>query len=386
MGDDASGNEVWWWENPYPDYSSDWTRRLIKNSGGDKHHDQMFGDFDDDGKTELVFWNQEDKKLILAEIPSDPRNSGTWNLRTIYSWTSPSHEGLAQADIDNDGVIDIVGGGRWFKLESGGDFTANVIASGMETTRAAAGQLVKGGRPEVVFVPGETSGPLIWYEWDGSSWKGTQLAANVDHGHSLQIEDIDKDGNLDIFAAEMRVNSNNPDAKMWVFFGDGNGNFTTTEIASGYGNHESRVADLDGDGDIDVLGKPYNWDTPRVDIWLSNLNGASCEPSLDEWQRHVIDGGRPERAIFVLPGDLNGDGLADVVSGAWWYQNPGSPSGSWQRRTIGSPLNNVAAVYDFDNDGDLDIVGTEGVGSAGNDHCVSARNNGSGNFSVLSNI
>jgi hypothetical protein len=55
----------------------------------------------------------------------------------------------------------------------------------------------------------------------------------------------------------------------WLFLGDGNGNFTKTEIATGFGNHESKVADLDGDGDLDILGKPYNWDTPRLDIWLN---------------------------------------------------------------------------------------------------------------------
>jgi hypothetical protein len=28
------------------------------------------------------------------------------------------------------------------------------------------------------------------------------------------------------------------------------------------------VADLDGDRRLDILDKPYNWETPRIDIWL----------------------------------------------------------------------------------------------------------------------
>jgi len=32
--------------------------------------------------------------------------------------------------------------------------------------------------------------------------------------------------------------------------------------------HEARVADLNGDGWLDILDKPYNWETPRVDVWL----------------------------------------------------------------------------------------------------------------------
>ena len=29
------------------------------------------------------------------------------------------------------------------------------------------------------------------------------------------------------------------------------------------------VGDFDGDGDLDVLGKPYNWDAPRLDVWIN---------------------------------------------------------------------------------------------------------------------
>jgi hypothetical protein len=45
MGGDSSSNKVWWWENPYPNYDPDtpWTRREIKNSGSNKHHDQIWG-------------------------------------------------------------------------------------------------------------------------------------------------------------------------------------------------------------------------------------------------------------------------------------------------------------------------------------------------------
>lgn len=64
-GGDGSSNEVWWWENPYPNFDPavPWKRRLIKNSGRNKHHDLMFVDADGDGRQELVFWNQGDHRL-----------------------------------------------------------------------------------------------------------------------------------------------------------------------------------------------------------------------------------------------------------------------------------------------------------------------------------
>jgi hypothetical protein len=270
-------NQVWWWENPYPNYqpNTPWTRRLIKNSGGLDSHDQIFGDFNGDGKTELVLWDQGVQTLFIASIPDDPRNATSWPLTAIYTYSGTKHEGLAKIDVDGDGIEDIVGGGRWFKYNGGTSYTANIIDSGQTFTRAAAGQLKAGGRPEVVFVSGDGVGPLEWYEWNGSSWTGHDLLGfDVDHGHSLQVADINGDGSLDIFCAEMRLDGGNPDAKMWIFYGDGQGHFTLSEVASGYGNHESKVGDLDGDGDLDILGKPFNWDTPRVDVWLNGLLAA----------------------------------------------------------------------------------------------------------------
>lgn len=387
LGADATDNKVWWWENPYPTFNPaiSWTRREIKNSGATKHHDQMFGDFDGDGAAELVFWNQFGNELILAELPSTPRTTQPWSLTTIYAWTGGiEHEGLAQADIDGDGKVDIIGGGRWFKHTGGNNYTATVIDDAMRFTRAAAGQLIPGDRPEVVFGCGDCNGPLRLYNWNGATWVGRDLLGfDIDKGHSLALADLNEDGHVDIFAAEMRLNGDNADAKMWIFQGDGAGNFTRTEVATGYDNHESKLGDLDGDGDWDILGKPYNWETPRLDLWL---NGGTCTQSLDQWQRHVIDANKPWRSIFVDSGDLDGDGFADIATGGWWYKNPGTPAGVWVRNPIGVPLNNLALLYDFDVDGKLDLLGTQGESNNANAALVWARNNGLGNFTLFNNI
>lgn len=286
-GGDARSNQIWWWENPHPNFDPGvpWKRYLIKSSGAAKHHDQFFGDFDGDGDGEFVFWNQGAHALFLAEVPADPRRSGPWSLTEIYTYSGDSepeqrgrpagfkgvneHEGLAKADIDGDGKLDIVGGARWFKHLGGMRYLPNIIDAGYSFSRAAAGQLKEGGRPEVVLVVGDGLGPLMLYEWVKGTWVGRALIGEIDNGHSLDLVDFDGDGHLDIFCAEMRLNGGNPDARIYLLLGDGQGNFRTTVVAEGFGNHESKIADLDGDGALDILGKPYNWETPRLDIWLN---------------------------------------------------------------------------------------------------------------------
>ena len=184
----------------------------------------MVGDFDGDGKADVVFWTQGHQTLFFTRIPKNPKELNVWKLIPVYKYFADSqmeqhpgnsfhgkdtneHEGLAKIDIDGDGIQDIVGGGMWFKYLGDDKFSFNTINGAYMFSRSAAGQLVKGGRQEVIMV-----------------------------------------------------------------VGDGKGNFPREIIVSeGFDVHESEIADLDGDGDLDVLGKPYNGGVPRLDIWLKWL-------------------------------------------------------------------------------------------------------------------
>lgn len=285
-GGDGSSNEICWYENPHPNFQpgQPWTRRAIKNSGARKHHDLLFVDADGDGKRELILWNQGAQRLMIARVPPNPRAAGPWPLITIYEYSGDSetrqrgeppswrrtneHEGLAFADIDLDGKPDIIGGGLWFKHLGGDRYLPNDIDATYHFSRSAVGQLKAGGRPEVVLSIGDGTGPLLWYEWVKGAWMPRHLA-DVDNAHSLDIIDLNGDGHMDIFVAEMRLNGGNPESKTWVFLGDGQGNFRREVIATGFDNHESRIADLTGDGRLDILMKPYNHATPALHLLIN---------------------------------------------------------------------------------------------------------------------
>jgi hypothetical protein len=322
LGQDASGNAIWWWENPYPDFSKPWTCRYIKNSGARKHHDQTVADFDGDGRVEFVSWNQGAKALLLFEIPSDPKSTEPWSPDTIYSWSSGrEREGFPSipVDIDLDGKVDIVGGGRWFKHQGGSKFKENVIDDEMTFTQCAAGQLVKGGRPEVVFSPGDMDGDAKWYGWTADGWRAHTLR-KVIHGHTCEIRDIDGDGNLDIFIGEMGNPGAGDDANTYIWYGNGKGSFKETVASHGQGIHEGKLGDLDGDGDLDILMKPYNHKTPRIDILLNGGRDIAGKTGwqvlfdgsdLSKWQND--NGGKPNAGWVIENGVLTRRPKASMI-------------------------------------------------------------------------
>ncbi len=137
-----------------------------------------------------------------------------------------------------------------------------------------------------------------------------------------------------------------------------------------------------------------------VALWCSvALSVAGCaeetppipepqRPSVTEidvssnWRRVLVDPDMGDNAVFIAAAEIDQmDGL-DLIAGRYWYVNPGSIHGIWIRKQIGSPLHNMAAVFDVDRDGFVDIVGTRGIGAEANARFVWARNTGFGTFTL----
>ena len=214
FGNDAQGDQLWWWENPYPNYdpATPWKRHVIKSGGARQHHDQIFADFKGTGHPQLLFWNQKAKTLFMAEIPRDPRNAGPWPLEVIFSGQAGEGgagaaayaEGIDAIDIDGDGRIDLLAGNSWFKNLGNGKYQTTQI--GTIGGRIRAGQFKPGPHPQVVIAPGtaavrcaSTNARAIRRR--SESWVGRDLLdRDMVHGHTLDVGDINGDGHLDIFA------------------------------------------------------------------------------------------------------------------------------------------------------------------------------------------
>ena len=139
---------------------------------------------------------------------------------------------------------------------------------------------------------------------------------------------MDSDGDLDIVSA-----SYNDDTIAW-YENDGaaDPSWTAADIAtSADGAYDVHVADMDSDGDLDIVSASINDDTIA---WYEN-DGAA-DPS---WTAADI-ATSADGAIDVYVADMDGDGDLDIVSASvWddtiaWYENDGAADPSWTAADI----------------------------------------------------
>ncbi len=376
------GAEPVWFENPRPTgnpAAGPWVEHAIGVAGA---HDVEVGDIDGNGRLDVVVRWQE--TTLFLQTAAD-----TWT-RVVLS-TRPD-EGLDLADMDGDGDLDAVISGHWLENPLPGgqpgvvSWPEHVIATDWPmAVRIHVADLDADGRPDVLYAASESTGErLSWYgtaDPVNGPWLEHPIAAVSDYTHTLEAADMDLDGDLDVVTAEMHQ-SVDPD-NVIIYHNEGDGLVWAPQIVATTGSHNMIVTDLDNDGDYDLIGA--NHAQIPLEMWRNELN-PNAPLRLDQWARFVADPDMPWRSVFVEPALIDGDQLPDIVVGGWWYRNPGTAGGAWLRSDVGLPLRNLAAVYDFDNDGDLDILGTQGEGFTANSDFAWGRNDGTGAFTIFQNI
>lgn len=380
-------NKLQWYKSP------DWTRSIIDPNIS--LHDIEVADFNSDGKIDIVGRDQEygHNSGDTIHIYLQGNSSSNWLHLTF---PAPKGEGLKVFDVNDDDKLDIIIGGVWY--ENSGDmnnWTSHTFSTAWNYHHVyvATGDINGDGKADIILSPSEKAGDyykIAWYEHPtdpSSDWQEHLIVDQVETVHHfVGAADFNNDGKIDIATAEMQQGAD-PD-EVSIYINQDNGTNWEKQVLATTGSHNMRIIDIDNDGDWDLYGG--NWNGPgKAELWVNeSLNNDTVIPSglLDTWERHIIDPEKEWRTIFLDSKDLNGDGLKDIITGGWWYKNPGSAGGIWTKHTIGSPLYNMAFVYDFDGDGDMDILGTEGKGANYNAKFVWAQNDGDGKFTIWDNI
>lgn len=227
---------------------------------------------------------------------------------------------------------------------------------------------------------------LVWLEnLDdvGGDFTRHIISTTIENPWGVHAADLDGDGDMDVLAAAL-----GGDHIIWYENTDGNGTFLQRQYISAFEVNFVRTGDMDGDGDLDIIwstiqdGKiKYSRNTDGLGTFALTLNIENNVSSVPDF--HEID--------------IDGDGDLDVVSswniqggsqGVSWYRNETGAGSFSSRITIAATVNGVSSVYggDLDGDGDMDVVAalsgddkivwyenTDGLGTFGAEQVLSAN-------------
>ena len=320
--------------NVTPDDTGDY-RVIVANAAGDSVTSQV-------AHLEVI-------PLPLTRITEGP----VFDDRAPVFWTSPTWW-----DYDNDGYVDLFVGQLAFGINSvssamyhnngDGTFTkvTNVITEHRQRTPyGAVGDYDNDGNEDLLVVTTSGVEALIRNDGQGNFTFQTSSQAgppvgDIDDSAAAGWVDYDRDGFIDLFAANSFHASASPARSDCLYRNDGDGSFTKMTT--------NQVGMLVGD---QAPTSPFSWadydNDGWPDLWVGSANATST-PTGKQYLWHN-----------------NGDGTFSLASAGSLNSSLATGTGQWA---------------DYDNDGDLDLFLTDYMGGANSLH----RNDGGLMFTDVS--
>jgi hypothetical protein len=324
---DAKNNTVSWIRQ-YP--AGIYAEKILASDLIAPAHVQVI-DFDKDGDKDIMVAvlgllfpsNDNIGSVVILE------NDGKCNFKKhVIADKIARVSDVRAGDLDGDGDMDLAvaqfgyddGETRWIENLGNWTFKSHILQNLSGPINVEIVDMNNDGYPDIVSLVSQEWEEIYCFINDGKGNFQQNLlwgSNNEDFGSSgIYICDLNQDGKPDIlYTNGDAFDYIPPRGRPWhgVQWLENKGNlkFEYHRICTFIGAYNVRPADLDNDGDIDLIAcSAFNlWDNPQSQsiIWLENIGH-------EKFKKHDI-ANAPTHLISLEAGDFNNDGLIDFVTG-----------------------------------------------------------------------
>lgn len=322
-GSKGGTGDVSWWEHSGTgtptEYPLTWTKHTVDS--GFKGWVVRSGDIDGDSLPDIVASDKDNKRVSWWRNLGAAVFGASVDIEPSYQ----SARALDLANMDGDTDLDVIAGSdkneaiRWWRND-GSPLTPDWNWKAPESSKKDyIGSLVGvdlDGDTDMDIVASYES-TLTWWENDGDPWQNNWTQYDIDSTsetwEEVYVGNLDGDGDTDVVAI-----STNGRLSWWENDGTpAQNDWTEHVIASNFGGTAVSLVDFDLDGDLDVLGASEGGD--KIAWWENEGGGVFAGTSV------ITSGGEVDGVTSVSAADVDGDGDLDVVAGmevagtiAWW--------------------------------------------------------------------
>jgi len=397
------------------------------------------GDVDGDGYSDVIVGAERYTNGQPLEGRAYLYHGSASGLATTAAWTAESdqssaHFGVAVAtagDVNGDGYGDVIVGSYVFdngQTDEGRAFIYHGSATGLATTAArtlesdqagadlglsvaTAGDVNGDGYADVIvgahlFDNGEPDEGRAFLHLgspagvvETPAWIAEGGQQDAVFGYQVSTAgDVNGDGYADVLVGALGYDNGEADeGRAYVYFGSALGPSSTpswtgesNQAGALYGTSVAPAGDVNGDGYSDIVVGAYRYDAGQADVGRAflYLGSAASLAATPGWTYENNQSWSYLGGSVATAGDVNGDGYADVIVGAWRHSDDqqiegrvyvfhGSTSGlattpAWivdGNQEFAQLGEAVASAGDVNGDGYGDVI----LGSAGYDNGWSAR-------------